>query len=182
MLEQDKCRNNPCHLSQIPESRWGKNAAACRAAFSRCPNLSLATKHWRGDWTSVPVVAIATGSSPSQKPPHLLLSMSFYVSPHHLSLFFLSPPAVLVFNLPSPSLSLHSHQKPEQWQRCNYHRGSWYPRGGLTAWNGSAENNTKMLYSCKNIKKKMKSCCHVCFWLLCANNILLMPFYEENLF
>lgn len=102
---------------------------------------------------------------PFPETPHLLLSMSFYVSPHHLSLFFLSPPAVLVFNLPSPSLSLRSHQKPEQWQRCNYHRGSWYPRGGLTAWNGSAENNTKMLYSCKNIDKKMKSCCHVCFWL-----------------
>lgn len=69
MLEQDKCRNNPCHLSQIPESRWGETAAACRAAFSCCPNLSLATRHWRGDWTSVPVVAIATGSSPPQKPP-----------------------------------------------------------------------------------------------------------------
>lgn len=69
MLEQDKCRNNPCHLSQIPQSRWRKNAAACRAAFSRCPNLSLATRHWRGDWTSVPVVAIATESSPSQKTP-----------------------------------------------------------------------------------------------------------------
>lgn len=49
----------------------GKNAAACRAAFSRCPNLSLATRHWRGDWTNVPVVAIATGSSPSHKPPTL---------------------------------------------------------------------------------------------------------------
>lgn len=124
MLEQDKCRNNPCHLSQIPASRWGKKAGACRAAFSRCPNLSLATRHWRDDWTSVPVVVIATGSSPSQKPPHLLLSMSFLCFSSSPFFVFLCPPAVLAFNLPSLSLSLPSYQKPEQFQRCNYHWGS----------------------------------------------------------
>lgn len=55
-----------------PRSRGvdgGKMLLPAESAFSRCPNLSLATRLWRGDWTSVPVVAIATGSSPSQETP-----------------------------------------------------------------------------------------------------------------
>lgn len=130
MLEQDKCRNNPCHLSQIWESRWGETAAACRAAFSRCPNLSLATTHWRGDWTSVPVVAIATGSSPPQKPPPFAVCVFLCLSTSPL--FFFSVPAVLVFNPHSLLLVLHSHLKHHGGRDVINIRCSWYQKGGLT--------------------------------------------------